>query len=160
MASDSRNVVIELRVTNSAGTPKEEEQNQTEEEQNTASVNWSSVLVTQAWGYAKSQITSMVLYDVNRYLNLTENYKTQMTVKNAQIAISKVTSLATMLATGFAVGNALGAAVAGVAWVISEGIGIAQRFNDAYTEIAKNNYQSIYAMSKLGLIDNGRGTQN
>lgn len=161
MPTDNRSIVIELRVTNSAGAPKEEEsKTETEEEQNEGAKNWKTVLITETWGYAKSQIKSMVMYDINRYLNLTENYKLQTTVKNAQIAISKVSSLATTLATGFIAGNAIGAAVAGIAWFVSEGIGIAQRFNDAYTEIARNNYQSIYSMSRLGLIDNGRGTQN
>lgn len=167
MATDSRNIVIELRVANSSGTPKEESNNTNEEEQNQVVKAATTGILLQAWSYAKQQIASIVTYEISRDLMLTEDYKSQIRINNAKSAIDKTVSLASALAGGAIagspggfVGAAIGAAVATIGWSISETIGVYQKYEQAYTEIAISNYQSAYAMSRMGLINNGRGTQN
>lgn len=181
--ADTRNIVIELKLKNSNGgnslSSKSTKGDGNEEfkanlttllhpvktmEKN---VSGKNIVVNQAYQYAKSAIKQMVMYEINKYYSLTENYKAQQDMSNALATIGKVSNFGSTVAAGAItgaaggpVGAAFGAIVAAVGYAANEGIQTYQRFEQQNRNLATMNVQSSFQLTRMGLIDGGRGSYN
>lgn len=176
--ADDRRIVIELKAENHqafVGAPKSENKQESFNlsnlahpiksiEKNTIGKN---VIAYQAYSLVKQQIKAVAMYEINKYFSLTENYTTQQSFNNALTAIGKVASFGTTVVSGAMMGSsmgpvgaAVGAAVAAVGWTANESIQIYQRFDQQNRELATMNTQSQFQMTRMGLVDGGRNSQN
>ena len=104
----------------------------------------------------------------DRYCTLQEDYMSQQVVSNVQDTISRVKGLSSSLAsgvvTGFATAGVGGAIVGGLSSVFlyanSQYQEHQQKMSNYYQQLNAANSQMEFAGSKLGLINNGRGTEN
>ena len=133
-----------------------------------------NILVYQTYQYAKSMIKSVSLYAAERYFNLTENYKAEQTLQNTMSVIEHVSGIGTTIIGsavtgamgGFKVGGGYGAA-AGAAIGATVGAGMAgintivetfKAWDQQKRSLLTMNIQSSFQQTRLGLIDDGRGT--
>lgn len=107
----------------------------------------------QSGNLAISGITS-------RYFSLSENYMAENDYNNIMTTIGKATSLAFTIKTGASVGGAVGAVIAGAAWGAKEFISYQNRMSGYYQALNATNYQTQFDRSRLGLTNEGKGTEN
>lgn len=162
MAEDTRKIVIEI-VTSS----EEEKENKTPKPtDNEGKVKrketkaLENILLNQAYNQAKSLVSQSVNSSLNRYYNMKEDYMLENNVNAIKQVYNKTKSLATTIVSGTMVGGAVGSAIAGIGWVVSEGINISNRLKDTYAEINATNYNKTFTKTRLGLVDGGKGTEN
>jgi len=176
--ADERRIVIELKAQNNqvtGGSGKSDDKQESFDlsalahpikslEKKTLGKN---IIVYQAYSLAKQQIKTVALYEMNKYFSLTENYTAQQSMNNALTALGKVSGFGTATiggaVTGSAagpVGAAVGAVVAAVGYTVSEGIQIYQRFDKQNRDLATMNTQSQFQLTRMGLVDGGRNSQN
>lgn len=168
MAADERKIVIELKAIGKDDDDDEDGEDEEEEAVSKARKSAIKRAVKQALSFTYHEISAQVFYEVGKYTNLTEDYKTAVTVDNVQTTINKVKSLAsTTLSTamlGAKIGGGWGAAigaVVGVAMnVTSTALELRRQYDQQNLELAMNDRTASYNRSRLGLIDNGRGTYN
>lgn len=177
--ADNKRIIIELRtITGNGGSASrsgDSGDDSSSAHDDTANLNYiihpiksaekallgKSVLLNQAYGLAKQAVKQSVMYGINRHFNLTENYMAQTDMQNILTTIGKVSSLASAVGAGAMLGaGAPGAIIAAVGWVVNEGIGVYQRFDQAYIQLNEGNMQSNFQRVRMGLTDGGRGTQN
>lgn len=124
--------------------------------------------ISYAVGKAKSIAKGYALYYVNRHLNLTEDYKAEQNLNNALSIISHVGEGFTTILSGAIVGAKAGGglgAVAGAvvgagAFAANTTLNAIQAHDEEKIRISTMNIQANYQQVRLGLIDDGRGTQN
>lgn len=176
--ADERKIVIELKpqdVNKSVGDGEKKNKQDSYDlsalahpikylEKNTIGKN---VIAYQAYSLVKQQIKTMAMYEINKYFSLTENYTAQQNMNNALTAISKVASFGTTVVGGAMTGSALGpygaaagAIVAAVGWTVNESIQVYQRFDQQRRDLATMNTQSQFQLTRMGLVDGGRNSQN
>jgi hypothetical protein len=105
---------------------------------------------------------------VSRYCTLQEDYLTQQTTANVKDTISRaqrgLTSIANGFATGLASAGPVGAVIGAVASAASFGnsqyMEYQQKMSGYYQQLNATNFQTNYSSSRLGLVNNGRGTEN
>ena len=119
-----------------------------------------SVLVNQAYGYAKQAVKSSITYGINKHFALNEDYLGEQSMENALTIIGKVGSLAASVGAGFVFGSVPGAVVAAAGFAVNEGVQIFQTFDRVNMQLAETNLQSQFQRTRLGLVDGGKGTQN
>jgi hypothetical protein len=127
------------------------------------------------WKYYGLQIGSQIASDalnaaenaMNRYTSLEEDYVTEQTYNNVLTTVGKVKSGIGSVAAGVISGAAFGpagmvlGAVTGMAsFAYNEYIGYQKRMSSYYQALNATDFQTQFDSSRLGLIDNGRGTQN
>ena len=124
-----------------------------------------NVLVYEGYMQAKRMIKSVALYHAEKYFNLTENYKAEQDLQNVTSVIAHVGSIGTSILAGAVIGAKVGHPIIGA--VVGTGIAAANIFIDREKAFFQQNMQlttmrmqSSFQMTKLGLIDNGRGTLN
>lgn len=105
--------------------------------------------------------------EINRYYTLREDYLSQRTIENVNVALNKVQTLGTSILNGASAGSFGGpvGAVAGVVagagfWTINELIGMRSAGSNYYQQLNSANFQTSFSQVRAGLIDNGRGTEN
>ena len=124
--------------------------------------------VKQTVGWTFNEIEAQVMYDIGKYASLTEDYKMQVLVSNAQETINRVKSLSSSIIgsamLGAKIGGGGGALVGATIGLFTSGtsqiLNMARSYDQQNISLSTANKQSQYAQSRLGLIDNGRGTQN
>ena len=119
-----------------------------------------SILVNQAYGYAKQAVKSSITYGINKHFTLNEDYIGEQTMQNALNTIGKVGSLAASVGAGFVFGGVPGAVIAGVGFGVNETIQVFQKYDRVNMQLAEVNLQSQFQRVRLGLVDGGKGTQN
>lgn len=164
-----KNFVIEIRARNEGDEARADFDNENEaaeilEKRNKA----KKTALKKVANYAYAEIRAQVQYDVGKYVNLTENYKASVLMSNidstAQKAMSIVgvttasAQLGAMLGAG--VGAGIGAAAGFLMGVASETMSLVRQYDQQNLSINMNETYAGYSRSRLGLIDNGRGTQN
>lgn len=105
---------------------------------------------------------------VNRYCTLQEDYLTQQAYSNITDTIDRLKGLGGSVingvVSGFAVAGVAGAAIGGVSSIVSFGVKqyneYQKRMSSYYQTLNSNNFQTEYSASRLGLTNNGRGTEN
>lgn len=161
-STETRKVTIEI-ITSNGGTPnpiKPEPTNENGKIERKEFDKLESVLINQAYNQAKSVVNQAVNSTLNIYYNMKEDYMLENNVNTIKTILGKTTSFATTIAGGFAVGNVGGAIISGAGWVISEGISQGTRMRDLYSQINSSNYDKAFTRQRVGLTDNGRGTEN
>lgn len=127
----------------------------------------TNLLIERAERDIAGLIRSSVMYALNRRYNLNEDYMAQQDMSNILTGIGKTASLGASIIAGAKLGSGIGAygaliggTIGTFAWVGSEAVSVIQKFDQAYIQINENNYESSFQRTRLGLNDNGRGTQN
>lgn len=178
--ADSRNIVITLKMQHEY-ISSDSGSNESGEDRGKASINKllrptktrgkevlaKNVILNQAYQYAKASIKQAVEYQLNVYFSLTENYTAQQDMNNALTSIGKVTGFGASIMTGATAGSVVpgagtvvGAIAAAVAYAGNEAIQTYQRFNQQERTLAGMNVQSSFQLTRMGLIDGGRGSSN
>lgn len=107
-----------------------------------------------------SAATSSIFSSIRRYASLTENYIAQEDNKNLQTGWSKIKSLAANVAVGYATGGELGAVMSVAAWGIRERTNYQERMSGYYQQLNATTYQTNMDRARLGLTNEGKGTEN
>lgn len=168
MAADERKIVIELKAIGKDDDDDDDGEDEEEEAVSKARKSAIKRAVKQTLTFAYHEISAQVLYEVGKYTSLTEDYKTAVTVDNVQATINKVKSLAsTTLSTamlGAKIGGGWGAAIGAVAGaamsITSTVLELKRQYEQQDLDLKMNDRTASYSRSRLGLIDNGRGTYN
>ena len=171
--ADSRNIVIELKLKDSGGNSFSKKNTK---EKNGGEVDLSAflhpvktiekavlgkhIVVQQAYNKAKAALKREAMYEINKYFSLTENYKAQQDMNNTLATIEKVTGFGTAVIAGAMAGGPGGAVVGALAYVGSEIIQTYQRFDQQNRNLATMNVESTFQLTRMGLIDGGRGSYN
>lgn len=178
--ADERRIVIELKVTGSGGNDSGSSGNSDEKDlvqglralQNPLGTMekatlGKSIIVYSAYQKAKSFVKTTALFQLERYYNLTENYKGEQDLSNTLSILSHFSEMATSIVGSAIVGAKAGpwGAVAGMAvgiasWGANTVFNSWKAFDQQNRELQTMNIQSSYQKVRLGLIDDGRGTQN
>lgn len=126
-----------------------------------------NALVYYAYQQAKQIAKTTALYRIERYFNLTENYKAEQDMENTLNVISHEVEAWTSIIGGAIVGAKAGpwGALAGtaiglVAWGTNTGFSAWKAWDQQNMQLQTMNIQSNFQKVRLGLIDDGRGTQN
>lgn len=167
--ADERKIVIELKVLGSGdGESKETGEPENKEKELSSKEKAKKSAIKQTVNWAFNEIESQVMYQVGLYCSLTDDYKTQLILNNVETTVNKVKGLASSAISGALIGAkigvgpgaAIGAAIGVGMDIISEGLSIARQYDQQKLNLAMTDRQTQYMQSRLGLIDNGRGTQN
>ncbi len=102
---------------------------------------------------------SAVKQSFERYANLTEDYILQNDVKILSNVVSNTKSLLTTLSVGSYFGP-VGMAVSGTLWAAEKLISARGEYASLRQGINEANYNMQFQRVRMGLIDNGRGTEN
>ena len=164
--ADDRKIVIELTALGSDDEDEDEKESDEEKDSKKRSKKIKSV-TKQLIGQGFQILETQVLYQLDKYTSLTDDYRTSIMVDNIKTTISKVKSLGTTIITGAKVASTIGGPVGiglGVAlvgaYVVSEGLSISRQYQTQALNLNLADKEAKYARTRLGLIDNGRGTQN
>lgn len=161
-SSETRKVTIEI-ITTENGIPNPIKPEPKDEEGKIKRGEFDkleSVLINQAYNQAKSVVKQAVNTTLNMYYNMKEDYMFENNVNQIKTIVGKVSSLAISVYGGFKVGNVGGALISGAGWLINEGISQGTRIRDLYSQINSSNYDKAFTRQRVGLTDNGRGTEN
>lgn len=175
--ADERRIVIELKLKDptDSGSDENESENLTEVLEKMQhplktlerKALGKSELLYFWYGRSKELIKSYAKFQIGMYFNLTENYKAEQTLENTISILDNVSS-----SVGSVFAGAIAGAKAGpVGALVGAGIGatfsVATTLSNAVKsfiqqdiQLTTMNMQSSYQRVKLGLIDDGRGTQN
>ena len=105
---------------------------------------------------------------VNRYFSLSENYMAENDFSNFKSTINglgRITgSITTFASVGFSINGPTGAAVGAIAGAIAgtanEGMNAYQRTGSYYQSINATRYQTEFDRTRMGLTNEGKGTEN
>lgn len=122
-------------------------------------------------GYFASEsvksVTRAAKSEINRYYTLREDYLSQRTIENVNVALNKVQTLGSSILSGASAGSfggpvtsAVGAVAGAGFWTINELIGMRSAGSNYYQQLNSANFQASFSQVRAGLIDNGRGTEN
>ena len=122
--------------------------------------NTARSLALMAKDRANSLSQNSALSVVNRYFSLSENYMAETDYNNVMTVVNKVKSFASTVSTGASIGGVAGALVAAAAWGTNEFISYQNRMSGYYQALNATNYQTQFDRSRLGLTNEGKGTEN
>ena len=105
---------------------------------------------------------------LNRYFSMSENYMAETDYQNAMTLINKGKSLYSSLTTsalaGGAVGGpfgvAVGAIIGATSWAANEYVNYQQRMSNYYQNLNATRYQTEFDRTRMGLTNEGKGTEN
>lgn len=166
--ADSRNIVIEL-VTKEGGYSQEtteqiikspESQFQPIQITQESSSIMRNAIVAYVATQAISDIKQIGLYHLDKNINLSENYMLKTDLSNAQNVYEKTKSFGSSVLRGSFIGGAVGAIIGAVQWGVSNTIQVLQTQDKINMEISAIKHQDRFNQARLGLVDNGRRTEN
>ena len=169
MASDNRKIIIEIRDSNTTQNSSAKNNNEYKKNKKNSlklakeeikKEELKNILVNQAYNQAKALIKQSVQSSLNRYYNMKENYMLENDIQQFQNIANKTGNFITTVAAGASIGGPVGATIAAGSWVINETIGTANKWADVYAQINADNYNKTFTKKRIGLVDNGRGTEN
>lgn len=116
------------------------------------------------WNYAAKRAYSVLkqatISTANRYWSLTEDYISQNSFNNASNALGEAIGFGATIAAGFTVGGVYGGAIAAVGYGVSKAVSTVNEYSNIRQSINANNYNMQFQRTRMGLVDNGRGTEN
>lgn len=176
--ADERRIVIELKLSDGSDASSDEENKEDDltdilqiaqhpiRALEKATLGKNKILY-YAYQQSKQIIKNAALYNLQLYFNLTENYKSEQDLQNTLSVISHVSEAWSLTLGGAIMGAKAGpaGAVAGAAIGLTfSGINTVfnafKEWNQQSIQLNTMNIQSSYQKVRLGLIDDGRGTQN
>lgn len=126
-----------------------------------------SALVYYAYQQAKQIVKTTALYRLERYYNLTENYKAEQDLENTLNGLEHVAEGWSSIIGGAIIGSkagpwgaVAGAVIGATSWTVNTIFNAWKAFDQQNMQLQTMNIQSAYQKVRLGLIDDGRGTQN
>ena len=130
--------------------------------------NGKPQLANYVLGQTKELSKKAITYFLGRYYNLTENYKAEQTIDNVMSCVNHVESILGTIGAGAIAGAQVGGgygaifgAALGVVFATTNTvIDTIKAFDQEDINLATMKIQSSYQKARLGLIDDGRGTQN
>ena len=160
--ADDRRIIIELKVSGSSdgdSKKREKESNNLvdflQKAQNPLGTLEKSIIneatlgktemVNYMWQQTKALAKNAIFYTVHKYYNLTENYKAEQDLNNTLSVISHA---------------AIGAVAGATFWIGNTAIDAVKAWDQEGIQLNTMRIQSGYQKARLGLIDDGRGTQN
>ena len=166
MASDERKITIELKAIG-ADDSGDDGSGKDEDKKEKAAKNAQRSALKQIGKFAVRQATTEALFEFERYTTLSENYKFEVMIGNAQTALKKTMALGSSIMSGLTTavmipgpaGAILGSLIA-AEFVVTEVLSLSRQYRQQDLQLATDDRTASYARSRLGLIDNGRGTQN
>lgn len=107
-------------------------------------------------------------YAIDRYCTLQEDYMSKQAISNvrktinvAQSGLGNIIGSAVTGAQVGGIGGAVGGAVIGAAsFGLNTYLNYQQRMSSYYQQLNSTNFQTDFSASRLGLINNSRGTEN
>ena len=102
---------------------------------------------------------SFAKQSLDRYANLTEDYILQNDMQIFSNVVSNTKSLLTTMAVGAHFGP-VGMAVSGTLWAAEKLISARGEYASLRQGINEANYNMQFQKMRMGLVDNGRGTEN
>lgn len=165
--ADDRKIIIELSVVGDDDDAEEEKGND-EEKKSSKKSKTIKRMIKQTLDWTAREFLTQATYQFDRYVALTEDYKLQIGIDNIKTTVEKTKhlglSVIAMAKIGWMAGGpggaAIGASLGLVTTATSEGLNLMRQYHTQAFNLQMNDRQAQYAMSRLGLIDNGRGTQN
>ena len=128
-----------------------------------ASIGIGLNAATEAIKFAKASAN----FAWSRYTTLQEDYIGEQFVNNVETTINKATGAINSVAQGAMTGSVFGTAgavtgalIGAVSYAGGQYIQYQQRMSGYYRSLNSSNYQAEFSQTKLGLINNGRGTEN
>lgn len=151
--------------TNNAETsalPYNEENNATSKPQDIGSgvAATGKKLLGMAGTLALSMVITRGMYQVNKYLNLSENYLMENTVNAAEGIINFSIGFAGSVAAGAMAGGVIGAALTGSFYVLNHALKMGETQEQQRIALNSMNYNRDFAATRLGLIDDSKNTLN
>lgn len=136
--------------------PKESQNARKEEQKKNKRIRNMAYLAGNA---TVQQAISMVNYEINRELTLTDNYIGQRTLNNTIQVINKVRSVATSTVQGAMVGGWVGAAIMAFVDIAGTGIDIYQNYDQESIKIKQMDAQLQFSRQRAGysLTSGSRG---
>jgi len=122
---------------------------------------------TQLVSAAASAALNAAEYGFDRYCTLQEDYMSQQASQNIRNTVNKAKGLANSVFSGASVGLSAGpvAAVAGAiigaaSYGVDQYYAYQSRMSGYYQKLNSTNFETNFGASRLGLVNNSRGTEN
>lgn len=172
--ADEKRIVIELRAGAATDNDGEEEETSLTDMLRVAqhpikafekAVFGKSALAYYTYNQMKSLTINTAKYAIGRYFNLSENYKAEQDLDNTLNVLSNISGAYGSLIGGALVGAKvghplIGAAIGGGVWVTNTILNAQKTWDAQNLQLTATRMQSGFQKVRLGLIDDGRGTQN
>lgn len=166
--ADERKIVIELKA---IGSNDDGEDEALKDDDKAAKKRKKAIksALKQAGEVVVREILADGLYQFGKYTSLTEDYKSAVLLDNIQATVGKAKGLLSAMRGGALLGGTIGGGPGGAAigafieaaiYVQSEYNSLRRQWDQQDIQLAMGDRTVAYARSRLGLIDNGRGTQN
>ena len=170
MANEKR-IIVEIKVTNEGSG----EQNQPGSPNDTNQKNKKKTKEEKATAYAIESakrvggaIINSAELSLNRYFSMSENYMAEVDYQNTLNVIQKASSLGMTVisgakvgaAAGGVIGAAVGTILSAAVWTGNEYTAYRQKMSNYYQNLNAANYQTEFDKTRLGLINEGKGTEN
>ena len=170
MANEKR-IIVEIKVSGSTNDEKKQpgDPNETKNKNKQKTKEEASkAIATMALENVASLVINSAGVSMSRYFSMSENYMAETDFQNAITMINKGKSFASTIflsskAAGLAAGPygaALGAIIGAATWVGSEYINYQQKMSNYYQNLNATNYQTEFDRTRLGLTNEGKGTEN
>ena len=117
-------------------------------------------LLGMAGTAALSTVITRGMYQVNKYLNLSENYLMENTVNAAEGIVNSVIGLAGSVAVGAMVAGPIGAVLTGSFYVLNHALKMGETQEQQRIALNTMNYNRDFSATRLGLIDDSKNTLN
>lgn len=161
--ADTRKITIQLMT----GKTEEEKKAEAEEREKKKQENLAKkaakakqAFISYSVKKATDLATQALQTGMDRYFSLTEDYIAQNDIRVAMNMINQTVSFATSIGAGIALGGPAGGIIAGVAWAGNKAINTISGYSELRQGINQNNYNMQFQRVRMGLVDNGRGTEN
>lgn len=179
--ADERRIVIELKLNNTTTQKKDKEKSEGDQivkvlkaiknptETVEEAVFGKNDFLFYTFQQAKNLSKSALTYYIQRYFNLTENYQAEQDLSNTISIITNSSDFFSSIISGAIMGaettgnvaGAIGGAIVGAgASGVNTFINAQKIWDQQKIQLQTMNMQSSFQRVKLGLIDDGRGTQN
>ena len=116
---------------------------------------------------ASSKALSSAEAGIRRYASLNEDYMAQQALTNIKDTVDRAKGGITSIASGASAlsafgpwGMAAGAAIGAGSFLFDQYTQYQKRMSSYYQQLNSTNFQTEFSSSRLGLINNGRGTEN
>ena len=137
----------------------EEDENRSKALAQAASLRLATTVASKALSSAEAGI--------KRYASLNEDYMTSQLMSNVKDTIDRTKSGINTIASGASAlsafgpwGMAAGAIIGGATFLFDQHMEYQRRMSSYYQQLNASNFQTEFSSSRLGLINNGRGTEN
>ena len=168
--ANERKIIVEI-VTNFKGAEAKDQDGSNDDarQKNNANSKEQAVkaMVMMALGKVTDTVTNAVSLSMNRYFSMSENYMAETDYQNAMSFINKGKSFigtvgasamgGTALGPG---GMAIGAVIGAAAWVGNEFVSYQQKMSNYYQNLNATNFQTEFDRTRMGLSNEGKGTEN